>query len=422
MASQILDVSTATAYLKQLLDTDPVLSDCWIQGEVSERFEARSGHIYFTILDGQSTIKGVIFRGNALRQRSPFRDGDVVVAHGRLTIYEQRSQYQLIADSIQPAGQGIQALQLELLRQKLEAEGLFDSTRKRPLPLMPARIGVVTSMGGAVLHDIHTILARRFPLAELVISPAQVQGDGAAKSVTSALTALIDRSQPDVIIIARGGGSADDLMAFNDEALVRAIFASPVPIVSAVGHETDWSLSDLVADLRAPTPSAAAELVAPSIDEIASYVGALADKGRGSAHKHVAAAMAESDRAYRALRSHSIQSVLNPIRPLVTGYIVRMSVTTQRHLERQSGSINRHAIRCAHAWTIAAGRRRAAVAQHDAELRSLNPTSVLHRGYALVSRSDTHSAVTSARDLKIGDSATIAFADGSVVATIDGIR
>lgn len=419
MANQILTVPVANAYLKQLLETDEVLSDCWIQGEVTERFEARSGHVYFTIVDGQSTLKSVMFRGNALRQRNRFNDGDEVVVHGRLTIYEQRSQYQLIADSVQPAGLGLQALQLELLRQKLEAEGLFDPTRKRPLPPMPRTIGVVTSADGAVWHDIQNVLRRRFPLAHLIISPAQVQGEGAPASLVHALNRMIESGLPDVIIIGRGGGSADDLAAFNDESLVRAIFASPTPIVSAVGHETDWSLTDLVADLRAPTPSAAAELVTPSVDELGAYAIALGRRIRQLGAGEIATLQMRLEHARQSIERRTIATLFDRYRPAIQHATVRIAAAGHTRIERGLSRADHLAMHGRHHWRIAAAAQRSRVERQEFALRSLNPASVMQRGFALVSRTDSGRPIQSIEQVTTGDSATIALLDGEFSATID---
>jgi exodeoxyribonuclease VII large subunit len=414
MSSRILNVSVVNAYLKQLLESDDVLNDCWIEGEVTERFEARSGHIYFTIVDGQSMLKCVIFRGNALRQRSRFRDGDRVVAHGNLTIYEQRSQYQLIADSVQPAGQGLQALKLELLRQKLEAEGLFEESRKRPLPSMPGTIGVVTSGDGAVWHDIQHVLSRRYPLATLVLSPAQVQGDGAAKSLIQALNRLIETVAPDVIIIGRGGGSAEDLAAFNDEGLVRAIFASPIPVVCAVGHETDWSLADLVADVRAPTPSAAAEMIAPSIEELDERSKALGRAIQKAGHGTLDADIAALKHLQRMLGRHSLGSLFERYRSRSQQAAIRISTAGHTRLERSSGRVELLSANGRHHWQLVSTGHRARVEQRRESLRTLDPHSVLQRGFALLTHTETGSVIRSVSQLRNGDGATATISDGRI--------
>lgn len=273
MSSRILGISLLTSYLREVIETDELLQDVWLEGEVSNFTVAASGHAYFTLKDSQAVIDGVMWKATRARQAYAPKVGDQIVAHGSVTIYDRTSKYQLKADVVQPAGVGILQLQLEQLRQRLEAEGLFDPSRKRALPLFPRRIGVVTSATGAVWHDIQHVIARRYPLAELILSPAAVQGAAAAASMIEALAAINDSGNVDLIILARGGGSIEDLWSFNDEQLIRAIFSSRSPVVSAVGHETDITLADYVADLRAPTPSAAAEMVVPDIRELEALVG-----------------------------------------------------------------------------------------------------------------------------------------------------
>lgn len=422
MASQILDVSIATAYLRQMIETDDLLGDCWIRGEVSERFEAKSGHIYFTLLEGQSALKSVIFRGNALRQRRPFRDGDQVVAHGRFSIYEQRSTYQLIADSVQPAGLGIQALQLELLRQKLEAEGLFDESRKRPLPAMPKTIGVVTSVDGAVWHDIQTVLRRRYPLAHLLLSPASVQGETAPAGIVTALDRLIADGRAEVIVIGRGGGAAEDLAAFNDERVVRAIFASPIPTVSAIGHETDWTLSDLVSDLRAPTPSAAAEIVSPSLDELASYVAALEAHQRSTVLADMAGKSIGLTRFADAMQRHSPRRDIDRLRPRLGHAVVRIVAAGHTNVERIAARTEALAAGGRHQWSLAGAAQESRLSIAHSALRTLEPRSVLNRGFAFVSHAETGLPIRSVHDAEPGESATIGLRDGDIAATVNAIH
>ena len=260
---QSWSVAEVTRYLKDLLEFDHNLADLWVQGEVSNFSQPRSGHLYFTIKDGNSSLKCVMWRSMAQRQRYLPRDGDAIEVHGSISIYEASGQYQLYADTIRPMGEG--ALYQEFLRLKtqLEAEGLFDEERKRPIPDWPRRIGIVTSPTGAALRDMLNTLRRRYPLIEVIIAPSPVQGDAAPPGIVSALRSLNSTANPDVILVARGGGSIEDLWAFNDESVVRAIAASNVPVISGVGHETDFTIADFVADLRAPTPTAAAELATP---------------------------------------------------------------------------------------------------------------------------------------------------------------
>ena len=261
-------VREITDRIRELLDSDPLLADLWISGEVLEATVSRSGHVFFTLSGEGSQLRCVMFRMNALRQRSLPSPGSACIAHGKVEIYATEGTVQFYVDLVEDAGVGLAALELELLRQQLEAEGLFAESRKRSLPPNPGTIGVITSSTGAVWHDIQNVVRRRNPFAGLLLSSVAVQGDAASSDIVAALQTLILDGRPDVILIARGGGSASDLSAFNDERLLRAVFASPIPVVSAIGHETDWTLIDLVADVRAPTPSAAAELITPPIAAI----------------------------------------------------------------------------------------------------------------------------------------------------------
>ncbi len=271
----ILSVSQAIAYLRELLETDIVLGDIWISGEVSGPRTQPSGHTYFSLKDPDAQLRGVMFRSAHITQHAAAEhlvQGSQVIVHGRLTIYEARGDLQIVVDFVQPEGVGLRQARFERLRQQLEEEGLFDAARKRPLPQIPKRIGVATSPAGAVLHDITNVLERRWPLAELVLAPTPVQGPDSIAGVVGAIESLNQEPDMDLIIVARGGGSIDELWTFNEEAVARAVFGSVSPVVSAVGHETDFTICDFVADLRAPTPSAAAELVAPDRAQIGAWI------------------------------------------------------------------------------------------------------------------------------------------------------
>ena len=301
-------VGDLTAYIRERLEADPVLGGMWVRGQVSNVFRARSGHVYFTLRDDDGQLKSAFFKAQARRSAYLPADGDDVIVHGQVSLYPRDGTIQLYADLVEGAGAGIDQLRLELLRRQLEADGLFDPGRKRPLPVFPRRIGVVTSPDGAVWHDIRQVVARRYPLAELVLAPSAVQGDTAPQGLVAALLALQEEPSIDVIIIGRGGGSAEDLAAFNDEALARSLFRSRVPTVSAVGHETDWSICDLVCDVRAPTPSAAAELATPSARQIARDIDACVGRLRERAQDAVTSAV-------QSLRFHEQRLVVrSPIR------------------------------------------------------------------------------------------------------------
>jgi exodeoxyribonuclease VII large subunit len=257
-------VTDLTHYLRELLESDELLQDVWVTGEVSNFSRPASGHLYFTLKDSSASLRCVMWRNAVLRQSFLPRDGDAIEVHGTISVYEAGGQYQLYADIFRHAGEG--ALYQEFLRLKalLETEGLFAPEHKRPIPAMPKVIGIVTSPTGAALQDILNTLRRRYPLVEVVLVPTPVQGDEAPLGIITALQDIVRLAHPDVIILARGGGSIEDLWAFNDEGVARAIAASPVPIITGVGHETDFTIADFVSDLRAPTPTAAAELATPN--------------------------------------------------------------------------------------------------------------------------------------------------------------
>ena len=254
-------------YLTEILREDPVLQNVWVRGEVGNLTRSAAGHSYFSLRDAGATLRCVMFRGGGVGA-DLIEEGSAVIAHGRVALYEPRGDLQLIADVVQPEGVGELQLKLEELKMRLEKEGLFEESRKRPLPRFPVRVGVVTSPTGSVWHDIQNVTSRRYPAVELVLAPALVQGNEAVPTIVAAFDALEHLDDIDVTIVARGGGSLEDLWPFNEEDVVRAIFKSGVPVVSAIGHETDYTIADLVADVRAPTPSAAAELVMPDQAEL----------------------------------------------------------------------------------------------------------------------------------------------------------
>jgi len=263
----VLTVGEATAYLRALLEGDEILADVWVRGEVTNLSQPASGHIYFTLKDAQAAMRCVIWRSHANRMQSSLRDGTAVEAHGAVTVYEKGGQYQLSVDGLRNAGEGALYEEFLRLKEKLQNEGLFDTERKRPLPAYPRVIGVITSPSGAALQDILNTLRTRYPLAQVVIAPTPVQGDEAPPQIVRAFK-LVRAAKPDVILLARGGGSLEDLWAFNDERVVRAVVASPIPVVSGVGHETDFTLSDFAADVRAPTPTGAAVAATPDITDL----------------------------------------------------------------------------------------------------------------------------------------------------------
>jgi len=265
---QVRTVSDINAYIRRKFEADITLQDVWIEAEISNWKQAASGHIYFTLKDTKAGIRCVIWRAQAQQLLYyPQREGEAVLAHGKISVYEAGGNYQFYVDDLEPVGQGALHAQFERIKARLEEEGLFDAELRQPLPAFPQTIGVVTSPGAAALQDILNVLRRRYPIAQVVLSPTQVQGNSAPPQIIKALTAIVNQ-RVDVILLARGGGSLEDLWAFNNETVARAIAACPIPVVSGVGHETDFTIADFVADARAPTPSVAAEIVSPDRFEL----------------------------------------------------------------------------------------------------------------------------------------------------------
>lgn len=402
-------VSELTAVVRSLLED--VFDSVWVSGEISNARRAPSGHYYFVLKDEQAQLKCVCFRQNAMYLKVKPDNGLEVLCRGRIGVYEARGEYQLYVESIQPQGYGALQLAFEQLKKKLAAEGLFDDERKRPLPAYPKRIGIVTSRGGAVIADMVRVLERRCPGLHIRLFPAQVQGEAAVGEIVRGLEYFSQSGWPDVVIVGRGGGSLEDLWAFNEEAVARAIAASSVPVVSAVGHQTDFTIADFVADLRAPTPSAAAELVAPDITELRATLRGMESRLTQAIRYRVArqekrlleagverpaAALRrrlrdlwqrndELDlrarerivellrRAEKRLRDHQHQLAeldlrvqLARHRSRLNGLVQRLAPAVQRRMEK-------------------AGRRLEVL---DRELQMLSPVAILERGYAIVSTPD----------------------------------
>jgi exodeoxyribonuclease VII large subunit len=396
VTTRVISVGALTAYIKELLESDRLLEDIWLEGEVSNMYPSPAGHWYFSLKDEQSQLKCVVWRSLAARQRHFPRNGEQISIHGRISVYEPQGNYQLLGDVILPAGIGILAMRLEQLRQRLDAEGLFDESRKRPLPEAPKAIGVVTSASGSVWHDIQNVIRRRYPFAELILSPTPVQGDQAPEGIAAAIARLQEVERVEVIIVARGGGSLEDLFCFNDERVVRAIFASRVPVITGIGHETDVTLADLVADLRAPTPSAAAELAVPSIVEMVERLTDLTERA-GEVTQDLWQAYA---------------SALD----LATGRLRRQSPAERVRHSRDSVDALSRRIRQAERHRIAMERlqlRRL----HDL-LQTLEPEAMLRRGYARLSLADSGRPVNRQLDVRTGDRIRADLLDGAIIATV----
>ncbi|HJQ13453.1 MAG TPA: exodeoxyribonuclease VII large subunit [Anaerolineales bacterium] len=371
-SAQQWTVSKLTFYIRKLLEEDEILQDVWVQGEISNLSRPASGHIYFTLKDPSAALRCVMWKTSASRLRIPLQDGKAVEIHGRIGVYEVSGQYQLYVDQIRPVGEG--ALYQEFMRLKamLEAEGLFAPERKRLIPMFPKRIGIVTSATGAALRDILNTLRRRLPLVEVILAPSPVQGVEAPPALVKALQSLVLQS-PDVILLARGGGSIEDLWAFNDERVVRAVANSAVPVICGVGHETDFTLCDFAADLRAPTPTAAAELATQitMIDLRAAVV---------------------------SLRSRLNSATLNLIAEQKSSLTSLASelryVSPERHIQSGRQRVDELTRRARSSLSQGMQLKSAHIQGMRHRLEALNPMAVLRRGYAVVTRNDNNNVVS----------------------------
>lgn len=392
----ILSVSQLTSYLRQVLESDEVLQDLWVTGEISNLGRPSSGHLYFTLKDNDAAIHCVMWRFAASRLSFTPRDGIAVEAHGSMSIYEVQGQVQLYVDTLTPAGEGALYQEYLRLKAKLEAEGLFDPKAKRPLPALPKRIGIVTSPTGAALQDMLDTIRRRFPVAEVILSPTSVQGLDAPSNIVTALDRLNQEIHPDVILIGRGGGSIEDLWAFNDEAVVRAVAASAAPIVSGVGHETDFTLTDFAADLRAPTPTAAAEVATPDKLKLLAQIGDLANQ-----HTDILQSLL-SDMRWEVGQLQSNLIRLSPEHTINT-YRQRLDETFNR--------MNRAAI-------FKLEKDKLKLENLQQSLKSLNPIAVLNRGYAIVTKKTDQTVIKSAKQVNINEDVHIRVSQGSLEARV----
>lgn len=393
-------VGELVTYIGDLFARDPMLGDVWVAGELAEVTHSAAGHWYFTLRDGQARIGAVLFRSAARRQTAALAEGYQALVHGSIEIYGQRSIYQLVADLVLPGDAGRLRAQFEALRLRLDKEGLFALERKRPLPDFPQRIGLVTSEAGAAIQDMLRVWERRFPLLELILVPTPVQGDEAVPGVTWALDRLgayhRERMPLDLVIVARGGGAPDELAVFNDERIARAIFACPVPVVSAIGHEVDWTIADLVADLRAATPSAAAEMVAPDALVLRRQIEQWSDRVRLATRRRL------SDR-----------------RTSIDAYSERLA---RRSPAAQVGEArwrtDELAGRASRSARGASDLARASVETCRLRLAALNPEATLQRGYAVCTLESDGSLVNDANQVQLGDRVGVRLARGGLVGEV----
>ena len=434
-----ITVSQLNRRAKALLEQG--LARLWVEGEISNLSRPASGHIYLSLKDDSAQIGAAWFRQ---RQRGPaigFKNGDRVLAYGRVSIYEARGNYQLIVERMEPAGEGVLKRRFDALKNKLAAEGLFDEDRKRPLPALPERIGVITSPTGAAIRDILSVLRRRFPAVPVVIYPAAVQGDAAPDELIGALNTAVGRADCDVLILSRGGGSLEDLWAFNDEGLARAVAACPLPVVSAVGHEVDFTITDFVADLRAPTPSGAAEIVVPDQREWQHRLDGLAARIARVGRRSVEDRSQELDWLARRLAAASPAATLRRQRDALREQNGRLSAAVRRLLLEQRAQLqatNARLIQASPALRVqrsigqlAALRQRLAAAARSAvtdaghrvallgrALNSVSPLATLDRGYAIVKHAATGRILTDAGDAKPGDDIRARLSGGELLATV----
>ena len=388
----VYTVAQVATHLRQKLEADALLSDLWVLGEASNLRVSAAGHSYFSLKDGQSLLRCVMFKGQPGAEL--LTEGAAVSVHGHITFYERGGTTDFVIDIAMPQGMGELALELERLKLRLEQEGLFQESRKRALPRFPSVVGVVTSPSGSVWHDIQNVILRRYPLAELVLAPTVVQGPAAVPSIIDALERLNTDGRAEVVIVARGGGSLEDLWPFNEEAVARAVYKSRIPVVSAIGHETDYTIIDYVADLRAPTPSAAAELVVPDGGALRRQVADLAARS--------------AQGAFLALRTNRRQ-------------VERLADRLESGLpdcdswRRRVDDLARVA---ATAMVNHLALARSRVHSLHVQLEALNPAATLNRGFSMVERADPSQVVTSKSQVSPSDSLSITVSDGVISAVV----
>lgn len=395
----VITVTQLNRYVKSLLEGDPRLAAVYISGEISNfTNHYKSGHLYMSLKDEGAVVKAVMFRGNASRLRFVPENGMKVIVRARVSLYDKDGAYQIYIEEMQPDGVGALQVAFEQLKKKLAAEGLFDEERKRPLPRYPARVGVITSPTGAAVRDILNVLGRRFPLAEVVFVPVLVQGDGAPPQLVEALRRLNDAAAADVIIIGRGGGSIEELWAFNDERVARAVAASAIPVISAVGHETDFTICDFAADLRAPTPSAAAELAVPDQQDLLKALARWHSMLRRDAEHAV-------ERESKRLDALKGRRCLSTPLFLVEEQGMRLDYLTK-------------SLAAAGEKTVGTADRR--LSALSAKLDALSPLKVLSRGYAMALHGEH--PLTSVTQTAVGDDVTLRLADGALTCRVDRIE
>jgi exodeoxyribonuclease VII large subunit len=390
-------VTELTHRIRLLFERDPGLQDVWVEGEVSNYKRAASGHLYFSLKDANAQLKVVMWKADAVHLNFEPSHGDQIIAHGHISVYDSQGVYQLYADLLQPVGLGDLNRQFELLKAKMEAEGLFDSERKRPIPYYPQRIGIVTSPDAAGFQDVLNILTRRYPAAEIILSPTQVQGATAPPRIVAAIEALNRRPDIDVMLIVRGGGSLEDLWCFNDERVVRAVANSRIPTITGVGHEIDFTLVDFAADHRAPTPSAAAEIATPDSVELLAALEDWEARMQKALSDRFDELRGELDSQKRTLRLLSPMNKIANLRQSLDDQSARMSNALRNQIRLERRQIDSLAAR----------------------LEAASPEGMLRRGFALVTRTADGKRMTSVQDAAPGTSITVQMQDGTLTSRVN---
>ena len=441
-APRVYTVSELTSEIRLLLETR--WADVWVEGEISNCRLWTTGHIYFSLKDAGAQLRAVMFKASARSLKFKLEDGQHVLARGRLGVYEPKGEYQIVCADIEPRGLGARQLALDQLKKRLQAEGLLDAARKRPLPSLPRKIGIVTSIDGAAIRDILKVLGRRYQNAQVIIAPARVQGDTAAADIARALGDIGRVEGVDVVIVGRGGGSIEDLWAFNEEPVARAIAACPVPVISAVGHEVDVTLADLVADLRAPTPSAAAEIVVAAKDEFTARIDRLADRASAAAHRRVQHRAAGAAAARSQAGDGGIRRPPRAARTARGGAAARSAARRDATAwragsarSRRSGSGSRRSICGAASDGSRRGSRRPTRGSRPppsgsttarrrgscslaARLDTLSPLAVLGRGYAVCWDDERRRILLEAASVSDGDAVRVTLHRGELRCIVTG--
>lgn len=414
---QMLTVSQLNTYIKSVFDQDYRLRNILVVGEISNFTEARSGHLYMTLKDDKSALKAVLFRGSAVRLKFRPENGMKVIAFGSVSVYEAGGQYQMYLSDLQPDGLGSLNLAFEQLKEKLGKEGLFDPARKKPLPVYPKRIGVVTSPTAAAFQDICNVLRRRWPMAEVVLSPTLVQGLEAPAQIVRALQRL-DGAGVDVILVARGGGSMEDLWSFNDETVARTVAACVTPVVSGVGHETDFTIIDFVSDLRAPTPSAAAELCTPDWYDESDRILAFSNHLRSTLQTRLNTERTRLQNLETSNVLRSFDSLVNEKRLKIDQLTDRMARNVSDQVRREGMRLDRATITLDHAMTDRVNAERSRLAKAAAKMEAFDPFAVLARGYS-IAETDGGTLVKTIGDVQQNDKLHVRVSDGTVHAVVE---